>query len=881
MSQRVFVAMSGGVDSSVAAALLMEQGYEVAGVTLRLWEESDADASLSDEIEGATYSVNNDLNVNEIVKTLATKVSIGSAKLVDLPEIEFEALQTNSSVAAGAAFFDIVISSQEDSFSDAVKAEDIVLKNAFKNAKIETITLLDEHTLALTLTGPLDKEDESNGLLEFNKDCFKQDGEKQGRLMVDVSSPLPYFAEGIDNVHLNKDDTAVLQFSIDTAQFSQTADASAFTFDDPAIQPANLTIPSTSSGRDGLLEVRVNGAESKTDVMNALRGTTMTIDSAALNCDSLTLPLKLEEEQISTDLILANAVRSSEKETQATAEFTGLVSSLNGSVDLTQGAVTLADEPQPGVSVSPLKIMDGSNNRFSFTVTIDDPVLPNWAEEDKGLEMFFTYWAYSQRLYLDTNCVTDAYGVPVQASEYAMVVYESDVPEDVLLASNASGKDIVAKSFTYTSKILSIANYFAKEAPWGIGAGILGLGGDALSSSGMGEIKENLIALNAEVAELNKKADAISQDLKYLVNHIKDTEMRNKVSAFGKEADRLSWTVNKINSQENNAIANLMEVTDTASNEYHTYVNQINNTVAYSAGGGDTFAKDTLAFGKSILGDDFMESDSTLDVYVNLYNSRCNWASQTINPKSNFLAYANSLYLKAYMMSMCYMKSSNTNHQYDHAIEEMKTQFQAFLKKSDVYNEAMVLPEGKDINLIDGKEYSYNGLYSYNLQNHFERSFPGRMFSTSYISSKPMYMKSFTELVRNTFDARNKSFNTINKNPDMETLIAMKSRLNSSGKTSILEELTDLGFNTKGGKVLYIGNSSLIDEDLTPSISIGYEYGAKAVYRFYGDVFNLKTGTAQVNEHLFDVNVSAFAYKKWDAKISLNLLPEKIISFIR
>ena len=844
-------------------------------------EESDTDTSLSDEVESISYSVSSDLTVNESIEVLSTTVTIGSVDLVELSEITYEALQTNSSVAAGAAFFDIIISSQSDSFSDAVKAEDIVLKNAFENTKIDTITLLDDHTLTLSLTGPLDKEDKSNGLLELNKDCFKQDGEKQGRLMVDVSSPLPYFAEGTDNVHLNEGDTAVLQFSIDTAQFSQTADVSSFTFDNPAIQPVNLTIPSTLSGRDGLLEVRVNGAESKTDMMNALRGATMTIDSAALNCDSLTLPLKLEEERISTDLILANAVRSSEKETQATAEFTGRVSSLNGSVDLTQGTIALADEPQPGVSVSPLKISGDSNNRFSFTVTIDDPELPNWAEEDEGLETFFAYWAYSQKLYLDTNCVIDAYGVPVQASEYAMVVYESDVPEDALLASNASGKDIVAKSFTYTSKILSIANYFAKEAPWGIGAGILGLGGDALSSSGMGEIKDNLIALNAEVAELNKKADAISQDLKYLVNHIKDTEMRNKVSAFGKEADRLSWTVNKINSQENNAIANLMEVTDTASNEYHTYVNQINNTVAYSAGGGDTFAKDTLAFGKSILGDDFMESDSTLDVYVNLYNSRCNWTSQTINPKSNFLAYANSLYLKAYMMSMCYMKSSNTNHQYDHAIEEMKTQFQAFLKKSDVYNEAMVLPEGKDINLIDGKEYSYNGLYSYNLQNHFERSFPGRMFSTSYISSKPMYMKSFTELVRNTFDARNKSFNTINKNPDMETLIAMKSRLNSSGKTSILEELTDIGFNTKGGKVLYIGNSSLIDEDLTPSISIGYEYGAKAAYRFYGDVFNLKTGTAQVNEHLFDVNVSAFAYKKWDAKISLNLLPDKIISFIR
>lgn len=36
---RVLAAMSGGVDSSVAAALLHEEGWEVIGVTLRLWEE--------------------------------------------------------------------------------------------------------------------------------------------------------------------------------------------------------------------------------------------------------------------------------------------------------------------------------------------------------------------------------------------------------------------------------------------------------------------------------------------------------------------------------------------------------------------------------------------------------------------------------------------------------------------------------------------------------------------------------------------------------------------------------------------------------------------------------------------------------------------------
>lgn len=34
---RVIVAMSGGVDSSVAAALLVEQGYEVIGITMKTW----------------------------------------------------------------------------------------------------------------------------------------------------------------------------------------------------------------------------------------------------------------------------------------------------------------------------------------------------------------------------------------------------------------------------------------------------------------------------------------------------------------------------------------------------------------------------------------------------------------------------------------------------------------------------------------------------------------------------------------------------------------------------------------------------------------------------------------------------------------------------
>lgn len=44
---RVILGMSGGVDSSVAAALLVDQGYDVHGVTLQVWEQEDESAVVS------------------------------------------------------------------------------------------------------------------------------------------------------------------------------------------------------------------------------------------------------------------------------------------------------------------------------------------------------------------------------------------------------------------------------------------------------------------------------------------------------------------------------------------------------------------------------------------------------------------------------------------------------------------------------------------------------------------------------------------------------------------------------------------------------------------------------------------------------------------
>ena len=73
--KKVLIGMSGGVDSSVAAYLLKESGYDVTGVTLKMWNNCETMPETSDQPIKDASLVANKLGINHIVLDCAQDFS--------------------------------------------------------------------------------------------------------------------------------------------------------------------------------------------------------------------------------------------------------------------------------------------------------------------------------------------------------------------------------------------------------------------------------------------------------------------------------------------------------------------------------------------------------------------------------------------------------------------------------------------------------------------------------------------------------------------------------------------------------------------------------------------------------------------------------------
>ena len=101
---RVLVGMSGGVDSSVAAALLLEQGHEVVGATLKLWGgASDSGCCSVADVDDArrvaqqlgvahhVFSFTDDFDEDTVDDTLAEVYEAATEAIDIIPPAEVDA----------------------------------------------------------------------------------------------------------------------------------------------------------------------------------------------------------------------------------------------------------------------------------------------------------------------------------------------------------------------------------------------------------------------------------------------------------------------------------------------------------------------------------------------------------------------------------------------------------------------------------------------------------------------------------------------------------------------------------------------------------------------------------------------------------------------
>ena len=90
--KKILLGMSGGVDSSAAALLLKQAGYDVTGVTLRLYDNAD----LGEEHTGKTCCSLKDVEGSMVYVGNGEKINVGNFKAdpCELPKGSSKALAT-------------------------------------------------------------------------------------------------------------------------------------------------------------------------------------------------------------------------------------------------------------------------------------------------------------------------------------------------------------------------------------------------------------------------------------------------------------------------------------------------------------------------------------------------------------------------------------------------------------------------------------------------------------------------------------------------------------------------------------------------------------------------------------------------------------------